>query len=98
MSEEQEIHGVSQTGSKRGKNQSPMISSPDCRYCGLRHGRGRGKCLAFGKTCMSCGKKSFCLRVSKIWKFPCYECHRKYTMSKRHMKTAMTKVMMNNKS
>ena len=61
ISKEQEIHGVGQTGLlKRGKNpkSKAMISSPDCRYCGLRHGRGRGKCLALGKTCMSCGKKN----------------------------------------
>ena len=60
MSEEQEIHGVSQTGSKHGKNSESkaMICSPDCGYCGLRHSRGRSKCLAFGKTCMSCGKKN----------------------------------------
>ena len=43
MSEEQEIHGVSQTGSKRGKNSESkaIIFSPDWRYCSLRHGRGR---------------------------------------------------------
>ena len=60
MTEEQEIHGVSQTESKCGKNpeSKATISSLDCRYCGLRHGRGRGKRLAFGKTCISCGKKN----------------------------------------
>ena len=65
MSAEQEIHGVSQTVARSVKKPLAKAVTPlgDCRYCGLKHGRGRGKCPAFGKTCMTCGKPNHFSRV-----------------------------------
>ena len=71
---EQEANAVNQKeGSKKpkapkenGKGSKNQLSA-ECKYCGTKHGQKRDKCLAYGKTCSSCGKPNHfaakCLRI-----------------------------------
>ena len=33
-----------------------QLDAYECKLCGRKHERNRGKCLAYGQTCSSCGK------------------------------------------
>ena len=70
---EQEANAVNQKESSK-KPKTPKESGKDpknqlsveCKYCGNKHERKRGKYPAYGKTCSSCGKANhFAAKCSK---------------------------------
>ena len=53
------------TPKENGKDPKDQLSV-ECKYCGNKHERKRGKCPAYGKTCSSCGKANhFAAKCSK---------------------------------
>ena len=66
MSGKEDVNTLSQRTKQgsRGKNKS-RPKFVECKYCGRKHERSRGKCVAFGKECTKCGKANHLAKVCR---------------------------------
>ena len=60
-----EVDLVTKGDSWKSKARKEKVKVPknhhldECKFCGRKHERKRGKCPAYGQTCSSCGKPNF---------------------------------------
>ena len=66
MSGKEDVNTLSQRTKQgsRGKNKS-RPKFVECKYCGRKHKRSRGKCIAFGKERTKCGKANHLANVCR---------------------------------